>query len=208
MIPVVVLSLLLFVFPPSCLPLPPCHFPILPIVSPSYPLSSFSSCPSSSSSCPSSSSLSCPPSFTSSSPLPLPPPVVGFPTSPLIVIIGIPTQQSHWGARVLHHLCSCCHIAPPPISPLLVISLLFLLVIYTPHHWFMPFIIGLCPSSLGYALCHWVMTFIVELCLSSLWPRCGHCLAGPYSSLSGHHLLSGHRWSSDHHLSLGRCLPW
>ena len=192
-------------FPPP----PPCHFPLLPVVSPSYPSSSFSSCPSSSSSCPSSSSSSLPSSFASSSPLPLPPPVAGFPTSLFIVVlVDIPTQQSRWGAGVSHHLRGRRHIALPPVSPLLVVSPLFLLVVYTPRLWVMPFVIGLCPSSLGYAIRRWVMTFVVGLCLSSLWPGCGRRLAGPYSSLSGRRLSSGHRWSSDRRLSSGRRLPW
>jgi len=147
--------------PSSCSSFPRVVYPRLrvispffkPVVSPSYPSSSFSSCPSSSSSCPSSSSSSRPSSFASSSPLPLPPPVAGFPTSLLIVVVvGVPTQQSRWGAGVSHHLRGRRRIAPPPVSPLLVVSPLFLLVVYTPRRWFMPFVVRLCPSSLGYDL--------------------------------------------------------
>ena len=131
-IPVVVLSLLLFVFSPRRLFPPPYHFPLLPAVSPSYSSSSFSSCPSLSSSSPSSSSLSRPSS----------PPVAGFPTSPLVVVaVGVPTQQSRWGAEVSHHMRARRHIAPPPASPLLVVSPLFRLVVYTPRRWIMPFIV-------------------------------------------------------------------
>ena len=64
------------------------------------------------------------------------------------------------------------------------------------------------PSSLGYALCRWVMPFVVGLCPSSLWPGCGRRLAGPYSSLSGRRLSSGRRWSSVRRLSSGHRLPW
>jgi len=75
---------------------------------------------------------------------PSPPPVTGFPTSPLVVVmVGVPTQQSHWGAGVSHHLRARRRIAPPPAFPLLIVS---------PPLSTIPLVIGLCPSSLGYAL--------------------------------------------------------
>ena len=85
-------------------------------------------------------------------------------------MVGIPTQQSRWGAGVLHHLRARRRIAPPPASPLLVVSPLFLLVDYTPRRWVMPFVVGLCPLLLGYALHHCGLA--VTIVLLGPTPRC------------------------------------
>ena len=201
-IPVVVLSLLLFVFSPRRLPPPPCHFPLLPVVSPAYSSFSFLSCLSSSSSCPSSSSS-----------------LVLFLVSPFLLhllLVFSPSSscrrvsnlsigrrrgwRSHptellgcWGvasfARSSSYRPSSRFSPPPPRLTTLPPCRLY-------------------PSSLGYALCRWVMPFVVGLCPSSLWPGCGRRLAGPYSSLWGRRLSSGRRWSSVRRLSSGHCLPW
>ena len=204
-IPVIVLSLLLFVVSPRRLPI----ISLLPVVSPTYSSSSFVSPP-----------IHLPPSCLAPPPLrpaPRSVPRLPFPPSPPpclspFLFLSRGFQPLHWsslwlaftpnrvvGVGVSHH--SSLLSIPSSLGNAL-------------HQWVVPFVNGLCPLSTGCALRRWVVPFVVGLCPSLLRPGCGRRLAGPYSSLLDRRLSSGHRlsssrcWSSDRRLSSGHRLPW